>query len=291
MKLKKAGFNVTEVCKQLKVDRSLYYRRLVQKPIDVAVVKLKVAVRQIHTEMDATYGSRRMCIELTAQGFTVGRYKVRGLMKALSLKAKRPKQHRYPVAGKPSVLAPNALNRQFNPAIANTNWTGDITYVRTGQGWLYLAIVLDLYSRRVVSWAFSNQPNSELSVRALEVAVQHRRPTQPVLFHSDQGVQYSSDVFRGVLNKHNISASMSRRGNCHDNAVTERFFRSLKSERVNYRQYKTRDEAMIDIADYIEPFYIQRRRHSTLGNIPPAEYELKYQQKMQQNLLTSVADC
>ena len=273
------------------MDRSLYYRRLVQKPIDVAVVKLKVAVRQIHTEMDATYGSRRMCIELTAQGFTVGRYKVRGLMKALSLKAKRPKQHRYPVAGKPSVLAPTALNRQFNPAIANTNWTGDITYIRTGQGWLYLAIVLDLYSRRVVSWAFSNQPNSELSVRALEVAVQHRRPTQPVLFHSDQGVQYSSDVFRGVLNKHNISASMSRRGNCHDNAVTERFFRSFKSERVNYRQYKTRDEAMIDIADYIEPFYNQRRRHSTLGNISPAEYELKYQQKQQQNLLASVADC
>ena len=302
---------MSEVCKQLcayaspSAARSHYYRRLVQKPIDVDAIKLKVAVRQIHTEMDATYGSRRMSIELNAQGFAVGRYKVRSLMKALSLKAKRPKQHRYPVAGKPSVLAPNALNRQFNPATANTSWTGDITYIRTSQGWLYLAIVLDLYSRRVVSWAFSSQPNSKLSIRALEVAVQHRRPTQPVLFHSDQGVQYSSDVFRGVLNKHNISASMSRRGNCHElafsrhlraaqsshNAVTERFFRSLKSERVNYRQYKTRDEAMIDIADYIEPAYNQLRRHSTLGNISPVEYELKYQQKQQQNLLTCVADC
>ena len=288
---------MSEVCKQVcahaspSAARSRYYRLFVQKPIDVEAIKLKVAVRQIHTEMDATYGSRRMCAELNAQGFTVGRYKVRSLMKALSLKAKRPKQHRYPVTGKPSVLAPNALNRQFNPPIANTNWTGDITYIRTSQGWLYLAIVLDLYSRRVVSWAFSSQPNSELSVRALEVAVQHRRPTKPVLFHSDQGVQYSSDVFRGALNKHNISASMSRRGNCHDNAVTERFFRSLKSERVNYRQYKTRNEAMIDIADYIEPFYNQKRRHSTLGNISPAEYELKYQQKQQQNLLTCVADC
>lgn len=253
-------------------------------------VKLNVAAREIHREMDATYGSRRMCAELNAQGFTVGRYKVRSLMQALSLKAKRPKQHRYPVAGKPSVLAPNSLNRQFNPPIANTNWTGDITYIRTQQGWLYLAIVLDLYSRRVVSWAFSSQPNSELSTRALDIAVQHRRPAPALLFHSDQGVQYSSDAFRNALNQHHITASMSRRGNCHDNAVTERFFRSLKSERVNCRQYKTRDEAMIDIADYIEPFYNQRRRHSTLGNLSPAEYELKYQQKEQQNLLASVAD-
>ena len=135
--------------------------------------------------------------------------------------------------------------------------------------------------------AYSSQPNSELSVHALEVAVQHRRPSRSVLFHSDQGVQYSSDTFRHVLNKHCITASMSRRGNCHDNAVTERFFRSLKSERVNYRQYKTRDEAMKDIAEYIEPFYNRRLRHSTLGNLSPAEYEQKYQQKT----LASVTDC
>lgn len=250
-----------------------------QKTINVEAIKLKVAVRQIHLEMHATYGSRRVCAELRSQGFTVGRYKVRSLMKSLALKAKRPKQHRYRVAGKPSVIASNVLNRQFNPPMANVNWTGDITYIRTRQGWLYLAIVLDLFSRRVVSWAFSNQPNSELSVRALEVAVQHRRPIQPVLFHSDQGVQYSSDMFKSVLNKHNITASMSRRCNCHDNAVTERFFRSLKSERVNYRQYKTRDEAMKDIAEYIEPFYNQKRRHSTMGNLSPAEYEQKYQKK------------
>ena len=270
---------MAEVCKHFKLHRSRYYRQLMQKPIDVEAIKLKVAVRQIHTEVHATYGSRRMRAELNAQGFAVGRYKVRSLMHALSLKAKRPKQHRYPVAGKPSAVAPNALNRQFNPTMANINWTGDITYIRTGQGWLYLAVVLDLYSRRIVSWAFSSQPNSELSVRALDVAMQHRRPSQSVLFHSDQGVQYSSDYFRDALNKHNITASMSRRGNCLDNAVTERFFRSLKSERVNYRQYKTRDEAMIDIADYIEPFYNQRRRHSTLGNLSPVEYELKHQQK------------
>ena len=128
-----------------------------------------------------------------------------------------------------------------------------------------------------MSWAFSSQPNSELSVRAINLAVQLRKPQYPVLFHTDQGVQYSSDAFRQALTKHGITASMSRRGNCFDNAVTERFFRSLKSERVNDQQYKTRAEGMADIADYIELFYNQRRRHSTLGSISPVEYETRQQ--------------
>ena len=266
---------MTDICRNLGYARTTFYRRTTPKAIDANAVKLRAAVRHIHADVHATYGSRRMCAELIAQGFTVGRYKVRSLMHALQLKAKRPKQHRYPVAGKPSQIAPNSLNRQFNPSANNTHWTGDITYVRTGQGWLYLAIVLDLYSRRVVSWAFSNQPNSELSIRAINLAVQLRKPQQSVLFHTDQGVQYSSDAFREALTQHNITASMSRRGNCLDNAVTERFFRSLKSERVNYRQYKTRAEAMADIADYIESFYNQKRRHSALGNISPVEYEAR----------------
>ena len=270
---------MTEICRHLCVLRSSYYRRSKPKLINPKKVRLKAAIGHIHQEMDATYGNRRMRDELQAQGFKVGRYKVRSLMKALTLKAKRPKAHRYPASGRASVTAPNTLNRQFNPNEQNTHWSGDITYIRTQQGWLYLAIVLDLYSRRVVSWAFSSQPNSELSIRALEVAVQHRRPTQPLLFHSDQGVQYSSDAFQQSLSNNKINASMSRRGNCLDNAVTERFFRSLKSERVNYRQYKARQEAMADIADYIEPFYSRKRRHSTLGNISPVEYELKFQQK------------
>ena len=134
------------MCKQRSLDRSRYYRKLVQKPIDVEMIKLKAVVRQIHGEMHASCGNRRMRAELNAQGFVVGRYKVRSLMQALSLKAKRPKQHRYPVAGKPSAVAPNALNRQFNPPMANINWTGDITYIRTSQGWLYLAIALQAKS-------------------------------------------------------------------------------------------------------------------------------------------------
>lgn len=278
MSLKKAGFKVTDICRNLKLQRSGFYRRSAQKPINAEEVKLKAKVHEIHHEMHATYGSRRMRAELNAQGYELGRFKVRRVMKDLSLKAKRPKQHRYPVMGQTSSIAPNTLNRQFRPAQSNSHWTGDITYIRTSQGWLYLAIVLDLYSRRVVSWAFSSHPNSELSTRALQLAVQHRRPAQSLLFHTDQGVQYSSDQFQRSLRMHGITASMSRRGNCLDNAVTERFFRSLKTERVNTRQYKTRQEAMEDIADYIEPFYNRIRRHSTLGNLSPVAYEQKHQQ-------------
>jgi len=268
---------VTDICRHLKCAPSRYYRRAAPKATDANAVKLRAAVRHIHADVHATYGSRRMQVELNAQGFAVGRYKVRSLMQALQLKAKRPKQHRYPVAGTPSQIAPNSLNRQFNPAHTNTHWTGDITYIRTNQGWLYLAIVLDLYSRHVVSWAFSNQPNSELSIRAVNLAVQLRQPQQSVLLHTDQGVQCSSDAFRQALIQHNITTSMSRRGNCLDNAVTERFFRSLKSERVNYRQYKTRAGGMADIAEYIESFYNQKKRHSTLGNISTVKYEERQQ--------------
>ncbi|GLR71646.1 transposase [Agaribacter marinus] len=226
--------------------------------------------------MDATYGTRRMVVELRELGFDVGRYKVSRLMKKLKLVAKRPKQHRYPRYGQSSLLAPNSLNRQFNPERANRYWSGDITYIRTSQGWLYLAIVMDLYSRRVISWAFSDKPNSELTTRALRLAVNKRQPNQTVVFHSAHGGQYTSTAFQQCMEEHNIESSMSRKGNCLDNAVTERFFRSLKSERVNYRRYKTRQAAKADIIDYIEPFYNQKRRHATLGNISPAEYELNY---------------
>lgn len=220
---------MTAISQNININRGSFYRRNQPKPIDTEAVRLNAAIRHIHADVDATYGSRRMQSELHAQGFNVGRYKVRSLMKALALKAKRPKAHRYPASGQASVIAPNRLNRQFNPNLQNTHWSGDITYIRTQQGWLYLAIVLDLYSRRVVSWAFSSQPNSELSTRALQLAVAHRNPPPSVLFHTDQGVQYSSEAFQQSLRANNITASMSRRGNCLDNAVTERFFRSLKS--------------------------------------------------------------
>jgi putative transposase len=244
--------------------------------INTDEIRLRAAMKSIHHQMDATYGTRRMHIELNEMGYKVGRFKVRRLMKQLNLLAKRPKQHRYPIGGKPSAIASNSLNRQFNPEQPNTHWAGDITYIRTGQGWLYLAVVVELFSRKIISWAFSDKPNSELTTRALRLAMNKRNPTENVLFHSDQGAQYTSESFQRCLREHGVICSMSRKGNCLDNAVTERFFRSLKSERVNYRRYQTRHEAIADIIDYIEPFYNQKRRHSTLGNISPTEYEENY---------------
>lgn len=232
-------------------------------------------MKHIHNKMDATYGKRRMLSELLDMGFSLGIEKVRRWMKRLNLVAKRPKQHRYPLGGKPSVIAPNTLNRQFNPEAINQYWSGDITYIRTQQGWLYLAVIMDLCSRRVISWAFSDKPNSELTTRALRLAVQKRKVDAGLVFHSDQGCQYTSESFQRSLKAFGIESSMSRAGNCLDNAVTERFFRSLKSERVNYRRYQTRHQAMADIIDYIEPFYNQKRRHYKLGNISPAQYEMK----------------
>ncbi len=273
--LKKAGNKVQQICRCLSIAASTFYYRSKPKVINSEQVKLEAAMKQVHVDMDATYGKRRMLIELQAMGFSLGIHKVRTVMKRLDLVAKRPKQHRYPSGGKASVIAPNHLNRQFNPEQLNTLWSGDITYIRTQQGWLYLAVIMDLCSRKVISWAFSDKPNSELTTRAIRLAVNKRQPNDNVIFHSDQGVQYTSEAFQETLNEYDIKASMSRRGNCLDNAVTERFFRSLKSERVNYRRYQTRNEAIADIIDYIEPFYNQKRRHYKLGNISPAEYEMK----------------
>ncbi len=184
----------------------------------------------------------------------------------------------YPRGGKPAVVAANLLNRQFNPETLNTWWSGDITYLRTAQGWLYLAIVMDLCSRKIVSWAFSDKPDSDLTVRALRLAVNKRRPTGSVVFHSDQGAQYTSAQFQSCQQELDVTGSMSRKGNCLDNAVTERFFRSLKAERVNYRRYETRSQGIADVIDYIDSFYNLKRRHYRLGNISPDEYERRLQQ-------------
>lgn len=179
------GHSVTQVCRCLSIAASSFYYRAKPKPICPERVKLDAAMKQIHVDMDATYGKVRMHGELQALGFNVGMHLVRTSMKRLGLVAKRPKQHKYPASGKPSVIAPNHLNRQFNPQSLNRLWSGDITYIRTQQGWLYLAVIMDLCSRKVISWAFSDKPNSELTTRALRLAVNKRQPTDGVLFHSD----------------------------------------------------------------------------------------------------------
>jgi putative transposase len=185
--------------------------------------------------------------------------------------------HYNPKYGQPDAIAPNILNRDFNPTQADAYWAGDITYIRTQQGWHYLAIVMDLYSRRIIGWSFSAKPDSLLTVKALEMAIS-QRGCVPTLFHSDQGCQYSSQAFRSALKRHGIQQSMSRRGNCWDNAPVERFFASLKYERIRGGGYVYRDDAVRDLKDYILGFYNQRRLHSTLGYLSPADFERRRQQ-------------
>ena len=175
--------------------------------------------------------------------------------------------------GRPSLVAPNKLQRAFTVEQADTAWVTDITYIRTWQGWLYLAIVLDLFSRKVIGWSMKPTLAKEMVLDALVMAVWRRQPHHTVLVHSDQGAQYGSDDWRRFCREHNLEHSMSRRGNCWDNAVAESFFSSLKKERIKKRVYKTRDLARADVFDYIEMFYNPTRRHTHLGGVSPDAFE------------------
>jgi len=200
-------------------------------------------------------------------------HRVAKIMKAHKIRAVRGYKAPRVIAGRPSIIAPNQLNREFSVAHPDHAWVTDITYIRTWQGWLYLAIVVDLYSRKVVGWSMKPTIAKEIVVDALLMAVWRRRPTQRVLIHSDQGSQYSSDDWLRFCKTNNLEPSMSRRGNCWDNAVAESFFSSLKKERIRKRIYKTRDLARADIFDYIEMFYNQTRRHSHIGGVSPEAFE------------------
>lgn len=194
-------------------------------------------------------------------------------MRLHHIKAQRGYKAPRPITGRPSLLAPNHLNRAFTVAQPDQVWVTDITYIRTWQGWLYLAVVIDLHSRKVVGWSMKPTLSRELALDALLMALWRRKPSGRVLVHSDQGSQYGSDDWRRFCQSHNLEPSMSRRGNCWDNAVAESFFSSLKKERIRKRIYKTRDLARSDVFDYIEAFYNRTRRHSHLGGISPEAFE------------------
>ena len=182
------------------------------------------------------------------------------------------KTHRH-IAGRPSIVAPDRLERAFTVEAPNTAWVSDITYIRTWQGWLYLAVVIDLFSRRVVGWSMKPTMEKEIVLDALMMAICQRRSTGPVLVHSDQGSQYGSDDWQRFCRSHGLQPSMSRRGNCWDNACAESFFSSLKKERIKKRVYKTRDLARADVFDYIEVFYNRQRRHTHLDGVSPEAFE------------------
>lgn len=274
--IQRAGkvYPVAAVCRAVGVARSSYYA---WKASRVRVHRERQgALREvcaIHAQYAQTCGSRRMSQELRRRGHSVGRHRARSLMREAGVQARVVRTHQYPKAGGAAALAPNLLERAFDVGVPDRVWAGDVTYVWTQEGWLYLAVVMDLFSRRVVGWACSASPDTNLVIRALRLALDTRRPASGLMFHSDQGCQYTSHVFRYFLSQNRITQSMSRRGNCWDNAVVERFFRSLKTERIRQRPYKDYIAAKTDVIDYILTFYNQQRLHSAAGNMPPAEYE------------------
>jgi len=233
-------------------------------------------VRQIFTDTKQSFGSRRLADRLQKQGFAVGRFKTRRIMRDLKLKVRYPKRFKVTTDSNHSeVISPNRLNRQFKVAQPNQVWTTDITYVWTLQGWLYVAVVIDLFSRQVVGWAIDDHMRASLCVKALQMAFWRRKPSPGLLHHSDRGSQYASREYRQYLTLMRMEQSMSRKGNCWDNSPTERFFRSLKHEQLNYEKFKTQDAAKLSVIDYLA-FYNGRRSHSTLGYQSPIEFEREF---------------
>ena len=270
----KEAHPVSQLCDVLDVQKSSYYYWQAHRQPTAQRLRLQVHARAVHTETRQTYGSRRMSAALKAQGLDVGRHRARRLMREASLVAVRPKKrHSYP-AGDVSRVAENHLDRQFDADKPNRKWVGDITYLWTTAGWVYLAVVLDLFSRKVVGWSVSASPDAALILAALNQAVTLRRvtPGNGLLFHSDQGCQYTSHTYQDRLAEFGIQASMSRRGNCWDNAVMERFFRSLKVEAISRDRYQTQDEMVWAVKKYIH-FYNTERIHSSIGSISPNQYE------------------
>jgi len=234
-------------------------------------------IKQSWLESGGVYGYRKVYSDLRELGERCGRNRIGRLMKQEGLRSQSGYRRRPgPRGGVPAVVAPNHLNQQFDVAAPNQVWVTDITYIRTLEGWLYLAVVLDLFSRQVVGWSMQSRIDRELAIGALLMAVWRRKPATPVTIHSDQGSQFSSHEWQSFLAAHNLRPSMSRRGNCHDNAVAESFFQLLKRERVRRRIYATRDEAHQDVFSYIEFFYNPTRRHGHAGGLSPVNYERQH---------------
>ena len=232
-------------------------------------------IRACFVASDSTYGVRRMLTDVLETGHVCGRERVARLMRSAALRA-RPKRRAKPAdcfERQDHMISPNVLDREFTAECPNQKWVADFTYVWTHEGWLFVAVVLDLFSRRVVGWAMQNAMTAKLVTDALLMAVWRRGPAQSLMHHSDQGSQYTSEDFQRLLKALGIICSMSRSGNVWDNAVMESFFSTMKIERCNRKNYRTRDEARADVFDYIERFYNLTRRHSSLGNQSPADFE------------------
>jgi putative transposase len=272
--LHKKAVTVERLCRVLGVSRSGYYGARQRTKLAPKACLLSTQLKAEFAASGRVYGSRRLGAVLRAQGLHIGRYRVRRLMRENRLRALwRRKFVHTTDSGHALPVSDNLLARRFNPNLPNQAWVSDITYIRTRSGWLYLAVVLDLYARKVVGWAMAPTMHAELVCAALQLAIAQRRPAPGLIVHSDRGSQYASALHQALLVRHGLVGSMSRKGNCWDNAVMERFFLSLKTERVWQRDYANHAEAMTDIADYIVGFYNSVRLHSKLGNLPPNAFE------------------
>jgi transposase InsO family protein len=238
--------------------------------------QLEIKAIQLFKDNKKVYGSRRLSEAFIKEDIEVGRFKARQLMRKLALKPRYPKRFKVTTdSNHNEAIAPNTLNRQFNVAQPNRVWTTDITYVWTLEGWLYVAVVIDLFSRQVVGWSIDDHMRTSLCVNALQMAFWRRKPEPGLLHHSDRGSQYASKEYREHLGIMKMQQSMSRKGNCWDNAPAERFFRSLKHEQLNYERFKTKESAKLSIIDYLA-FYNGKRIHSKLGYQSPLEYEREF---------------
>jgi len=264
------------MCRVLGVSASGFYDWFERPPSERQREneRLLKAICASHEASDRTYGSPRIFRDLREAGEACSENRIARIMQRAGLKA-RNRRRRMPGQAQEQVhsIAPNLLDRRFDANGPNQKWVADFTYVWTMEGWLFVAVVIDLFSRRVVGWSMQPTMTAQLVMDALVMAVFRRGKPQAVLHHSDQGTQYTSENFQRLLESHGITCSMSRRGNCWDNAAMESFFSTLKTERLNRRQYRTRDELRADVFDYIERFYNPRRRHSTLGYVSPVQFE------------------
>lgn len=278
----KAHYPVSVMCRVLDVSRSGFYAWRTRRPSSRATQDEALAceIAAAHRRSRGTYGSPRVHAELRANGRLVGRKRVARIMRRVGLagltrrryRCTTDSNHRQPVAK-------NLVKRQFDVQAPNHVWVADITYVWTWEGWLYLAVIVDLFSRRVVGWAVADHMRTELVLEALARATGERQPAACLIHHSDRGTQYASDHYRHVLGEHDITCSMSRRGNCWDNAVVESFFATLKAELIERQPWPTRRQAQLAIHEYIASFYNQRRRHSYLGYLTPNGYEQRYEEQ------------
>jgi hypothetical protein len=278
----KARLPVALMCAVLGVSRAGFYawRSRPQAARTIENQRLAIKVAAIHSQSHRRYGSPRVHRELREQGVRTGRKRIARLMREQGLRARRKRRFRTTTDSRHDLpIAPNVIARKFEAPAPNTTWVTDITYIWTHEGWLYLAVILDLFSRRIVGWSMSEQITRQIALDALAMALSRRQPPRGLIHHSDRGSQYASDEYRRLLAANGIVGSMSRRGNCWDNAVAESFFSTLKLELVHEHDWATRAEARAAIFEYLEVFYNGQRRHSSLDYVSPVAFERRYRQE------------